>query len=444
MAEVLSLHVGACGVRTGAALWPLLCQEHGLDPATGVAAGAAPCGRPSVHFEELASGRFVPRAVFADLDPGAVDHAVRGGPSGRLFSPDSIVTGRTTAGNNWAKGHYTDGAELIDPVMDTVRRAIERCDRCGTIQVTHALSGGCGSGFGALLLRKLDEWFRPVVVASYALYPSRKPDTVVAPYNAVLTTHCLIEESTATMLLDNESLLRNCQKRLVLAAPTLGDANDLVAAAMADLTAASRFTNQQTLGWRKLLSTVVPFPRMHFFTVATGILRTRRAVEKASEPVTAHYLADVNLKPGNQFLCDPPPRGTASPPAVNRMFTGTIFRGPGLSLEDAHTRLAALAVEQSWGYDCIATDRHVLGACNQSPVGADASATTLLADPPSIMGLFSRITDQFSAMHRRRAYYHWYAAEGMDDMEFVEAEANTRDAVAEYMQYDSGIVEDED
>ena len=32
------------------------------------------------------------------------------------------------AGNNWAKGHYTEGAELIDSVLDVVRKEAEGCD----------------------------------------------------------------------------------------------------------------------------------------------------------------------------------------------------------------------------------------------------------------------------------------------------------------------------
>ena len=44
-----------------------------------------------------------------DLKPGTID-AVRAGPYGQLFRPDNFVYGRTGAGNNWAKGHYTDGA----------------------------------------------------------------------------------------------------------------------------------------------------------------------------------------------------------------------------------------------------------------------------------------------------------------------------------------------
>ena len=32
------------------------------------------------------------------------------------------------AGNNWAKGHYTEGAELVDSVLDVVRKEAEGCD----------------------------------------------------------------------------------------------------------------------------------------------------------------------------------------------------------------------------------------------------------------------------------------------------------------------------
>ena len=35
--------------------------------------------------------------------------AVRMGPFGKLFRPDNFVYGQSGAGNNYAKGHYTEG-----------------------------------------------------------------------------------------------------------------------------------------------------------------------------------------------------------------------------------------------------------------------------------------------------------------------------------------------
>ena len=72
-------------------------------------------------------GKFVPRAILVDLEPGTMD-SVRSGPYGGIFRPDNFVFGQSGAGNNWAKGHYTEGAELVDSVLDVVRKEAESCD----------------------------------------------------------------------------------------------------------------------------------------------------------------------------------------------------------------------------------------------------------------------------------------------------------------------------
>ena len=67
------------------------------------------------------------QAVLVDLEPGTMD-SVRSGPFGQIFRPDNFVFGQSGAGNNWAKGHYTEGAELVDSVLDVVRKEAESCD----------------------------------------------------------------------------------------------------------------------------------------------------------------------------------------------------------------------------------------------------------------------------------------------------------------------------
>ncbi|CAE7577272.1 unnamed protein product, partial [Symbiodinium necroappetens] len=78
----------------------------------------------NVYFNEATGGRYVPRAVLMDLEPGTMD-SVRAGPFGQLFRPDNFVFGQTGAGNNWAKGRASEGAELIDSVLDVVRKEAE-------------------------------------------------------------------------------------------------------------------------------------------------------------------------------------------------------------------------------------------------------------------------------------------------------------------------------
>ena len=45
--------------------------------------------------------------------------------------------------------------------------------------------------------------------------------------------------------------------------------------------------------------------------------------------------------------------------------------------------------------------------------------------------------------NRRKAFLHWYTGEGMDEMEFTEAESNMNDLVSEYQQYQEASAEDE-
>ena len=54
--------------------------------------------------------------------------------------------------------------------------------------------------------------------------------------------------------------------------------------------------------------------------------------------------------------------------------------------------------------------------------------------------MFKRIGEQFTTMFR---FLHWYTGEGMDEMEFTEAESNMNDLVSEYQQYQDATAEEE-
>ena len=70
-------------------------------------------------------------------------------------------------------------------------------------------------------------------------------------------------------------------------------------------------------------------------------------------------------------------------------------------------------------------------------------SATFIGNSTAIQDIFRRISEQFTAMFRRKAFLHWYTGEGMDEMEFTEAEANMNDLVSEYQQYQEASVEDD-
>ena len=47
------------------------------------------------------------------------------------------------------------GAELVDSVLDVVRKEAESTDCLQGFQLTHSLGGGTGSGMGTLLISKI-------------------------------------------------------------------------------------------------------------------------------------------------------------------------------------------------------------------------------------------------------------------------------------------------
>merc|ERR1719513_241891 len=80
--------------------------------------------------------------------------------------------------------------------------------------------------------------------------------------------------------------------------------------------------------------------------------------------------------------------------------------------------------------------------CDIPPRGLKMSAT-FIGNSTAIQELFKRISEQFTAMFRRKAFLHWYTGEGMDEMEFTEAESNMNDLVSEYQQYQDATAEEE-
>lgn len=85
------------------------------------------------------------------------------------------------SGNNWAKGHYTEGAELVELVLDVVRKECENCDSLQGFQLAHSLGGGTGSGLGTLLLSKIREEYPDRIMNTFSVFPSPKVSVTTKP-----------------------------------------------------------------------------------------------------------------------------------------------------------------------------------------------------------------------------------------------------------------------
>lgn len=99
--------------------------------------------------------------------------------------------------------------EVIDEILDIVRRESEKCECVQAYQLCHSLGGGTGSGLGTLILNRIRDSYFDRVTAAFSVYPSPTlSDVVVEPYNTVLSVNELIECADQSYTLDNEALVR--------------------------------------------------------------------------------------------------------------------------------------------------------------------------------------------------------------------------------------------
>ncbi|KAJ7644027.1 beta-tubulin [Roridomyces roridus] len=439
MREIVHLQMGQCGNQIGTRFWEVVSDEHGLDNSGNYVANVdqrtadLQLERISVYYNEVQSTKFVPRAVLVDLEPGTMD-VIRSGKLGALFRPDNFVFGQSGAGNNWAKGHYTEGAELVDSVLDVVRREAEGADSLQGFQITQSLGGGTGSGMGTLLISKVREEFPDRMMATFSVFPSPKvSDTVVEPYNSVLSVHQLVENADETFCIDNEALYDICFRTLKLQVPSHEDLNGLVSTVMAGVTTCLRFPGQLNSDLRKLAVNLVPFPRLHFFMPGIAPLTALGSAQYRNTSV--HELTQQMFESKNMM--------TAADPRNGRFLTVAAFFRGKVSMKDVEEEMQKVQ-DKNTAYFVEWIPNNVLSAhCDIAPRGRKMSVT-FIGNSTAIQEVFKRIGDQFRSMFKRKAFLHWYTSEGMDEMEFTEAESNMQDLVAEYQQYQDATLENEE
>merc|ERR1712159_953825 len=390
MREIVHLQAGQCGNQIGAKFWEVISDEHGIDP-TGTYHGDSDLQleRISVYYNEATGGRYVPRAILMDLEPGTMD-SVRAGPFCQLSRPDNFVFGQTGAGNNWAKGHYTEGAELIDSVLDVVRKEAEGCDCLQGFQICHSLGGGTGSGMGTLLISKIREEYPDRIMETFSVIPSPKvSDTVVEPYNAVLSFHQLVENADECILLDNEALYDICFRTLKLTTPTYGDLNHLVSAAMSGVTTCLRFPGQLNADLRKLAVNLIPFPRLHFFMVGFAPLTPRGSQQYRA--LTVPELTQQMFDAKNMMCAADPRRG-------RYLTASALFRGRMATKEVDDQMLSVQNKNASYFVEWIPNNVKS-SVCDVPPTGLKMS-TTFVGNSTAIQDMFKRVSDQFKSMFR--------------------------------------------
>lgn len=422
----MHVQLGQCGNQIGAKFWETICDEHSLNQRgefIGDKENSLCLDRIHVYFNQNQAGNYKPRAVLVDLERPTID-SICTGPYGHLFDPKNISCGEGGAGSNWAKGFYSEGAEMMDRVLDQVRKEVETCDHLQGFQFTHSLGGGTGSGMTSMLYIKLLEEYPDRVTANYSVVPSPKvTQSCCEPYNAVL---CLKQFTTGTpisCLMDNEALYDICSRTMKLSTPTYGDLNNLVASVMSGISCGTRFPGLLNADLRTLGVNLIPFPRLHFVMTGYAPLLARGAAGQRA----------LTVPELTQQIFDSKNMQCAVDPRHGRYLTAmAMFRG-AVSTREVEEQMFNVQKKNASGFvpfipNCIATS-----CCDVAPRG-NKMAVTFVANNTAIKGVLQKMLSYFTALMRRKSFLHWYTGEGMDENEFNEAEMDLKDLVHEYIE----------
>ncbi|KAA8495544.1 Tubulin alpha-2 chain [Porphyridium purpureum] len=434
MRQLVSLHIGQCGVQTANACWELYCLEHGIRPDGTVAPDNVAVGRDqafSTFFQETGRGKFTPRAVFVDLEPTVMDE-VRTGKYKDLYHPEQLISSNEDAANNYARGHYTVGKEIVDKTLDRIRRVVDNCDGLQGFLIFNSVGGGTGSGLGSLLLERLSVEYGKKSKLAFTVYPSPQVSTaVVEPYNSVLSTHALLEHTDVAVMLDNEAIYDICKNSLGIQRPSYSNLNRLIAQVISSITTSLRFDGALNVDINEFQTNLVPYPRIHFMLSSYAPIVSK---EKAyHESMSVNEITAAAFEPSAMMAkCDPR--------LGKYMACCLMYRGDVVPKE-VNQAVQHIKEKKTIQFVDWCPTGLKLGLSNQKPAvvpGGDLAdvsrAVCMISNSTAISEVFSRIDHKFDLMFAKRAFVHWMVGEGMEEGEFTEARESTAAICQDYIE----------
>ncbi|XP_069686930.1 tubulin alpha-2 chain-like isoform X1 [Periplaneta americana] len=434
MRECISIHVGQAGLQIGNACWELYCLEHGIQPDGFIPSDktAGSCDDSfCTFFCETEAGKKIPRAVMVDLEPTVVDE-MRNGSYKQLYHPEQLISGKEDAANNYARGHYSVGRDMLEAVAERIRLLAENCTGLQGFLVFHSMGGGTGSGFASLLLEQISRDYGKKSRLEFLVYPAPQvSSSVVEPYNSVLSTHITLDNSDCAFVVDNEAIYDICLRKLGIEHPTYSNLNRIIGQVVSSITASLRFDGALNVDLTEFQTNLVPYPRIHFpQTTYAPVVSAEQAYH---EQLSVAEITSACFDPLNQLVKCDTRKG-------KYMACCMLYRGDVVP-KDVNAAISTIKNKHYVHFVDWCPTGFKVGLNYQPPSvvpGGDLAkvqrAVCMLSNTTAIVEAWARLDIKFDLMFNKRAFVHWYLGEGMEEQEFAEARHDLAVLEADYRE----------
>ncbi|KAL7826900.1 hypothetical protein AOLI_G00321090 [Acnodon oligacanthus] len=199
----------------------------------------------------------------------------------QLYYPEQLMSGKDAA-NNYGRGHYTIGKEIVDSLWwwnwIWVHLLVDGAPVCRLRQNS-----------------KLE----------FLVYPAPQASTAVGePYNSILTTHTTLEHSDCSFMVDNEAIFDICKRNLDVDRPSYRNLKRLIAQIVSSITASLCFDGALNMDLMEFQTNLVPYPCIHFPLVTySPIISAEKAYR---EQLSVAEISNACFEPVNQMVkCEP-------------------------------------------------------------------------------------------------------------------------------------------
>ena len=369
---------------------------------------------------------------------------------------------------------FTQGADIIDNVMERIRHEVELCDTIHAFNITNSVCGGFGSGFASLVLGKIREEYPAQLCSSYVIYPSWTKNTNNQNediYNTTLSTHHLIENSDNTYVIENNQIKLLYEKNELMKKKintnSFNEINYQIISTILDITSSMRYNNNElNCDLKKLSINLTPFPRLHFFSLTHGpyvnddninwynwkdsniINNLFPGQYDSSLPFCSvkvedgkfisqsciYRCNDNGIKKDEEYIKNRGKSGGRNNKKKNKN------SGINFSTDSVEGLLEKLQNKYADDYVTWIPNNIHLAMVRKSCIYYNKCAT-MITNSTAIKSVFQRLSATFAKMFKSKSFLSHYKEEGMDEMEFTEADMNVRDLITEWQDKQDFVID---